>query len=154
MSYIKTVIAVVGVAGIIGVAYHVNSLNTDLAKVKQDLVVSKENETKLMNALKTQAEVLRNKELEYASIVQLSSGLRSIAQKQSQEIKKLSNKLNTKSNGSSRDLGVIARFKPALIQKIVNNATKDANRCFEIVSGSPVLTNEVNNECKDLVSRD
>lgn len=153
MSYIKTVIAVVGVAGIIGVAYHVNSLNTDLAKVKQDLVVSKENETKLMNALKTQAEVLRNKELEYASIVQLSSGLRSIAQKQSQEIKKLSNKLNTKSNGSSRDLGAIARIKPALIQKIANNATKDANRCLEIVSGSPVLTNEVNNECKDLVSR-
>ncbi len=40
------------------------------------------------------------------------------------------------------DLGFLAQKKPGLIQKRVNNGTKNANRCLEIASGSPLTRSE------------
>lgn len=37
------------------------------------------------------------------------------------------------------DLGALAAAKPALVERVVNNASAKVNRCFEIVSGA-VLT--------------
>ena len=53
------------------------------------------------------------------------------------------------------DLGVLANKKPGLVQKIINRATVNANRCFEIESGAKLTEKEknaktgkaFNNEC-------
>ena len=42
------------------------------------------------------------------------------------------------------DIGVLGVAKPKLIEKIINNGTKDSNRCFEIVSGSKLTEDEEN----------
>ena len=42
------------------------------------------------------------------------------------------------------DLGVLAAAKPGLVQKIVNNATKKAARCFELLSGAEQTEAEKN----------
>ena len=41
------------------------------------------------------------------------------------------------------DLNYLALKKPELVEKIINNATKDANRCLELLSGSPKNTKEL-----------
>lgn len=41
------------------------------------------------------------------------------------------------------DMGKLAEQKPALIENIVNDATEDLNRCFEILSGSPLTMEEI-----------
>jgi predicted nuclease with TOPRIM domain len=53
------------------------------------------------------------------------------------------------------DLQYLASRKPGLIEKRVNDASKDVNRCFEIMTGSPwtdkekkaTSGNEFNSEC-------
>ena len=42
------------------------------------------------------------------------------------------------------EIGALAQAKPALVEKIVDNATQDVLRCFEIESGSPLTQEEIN----------
>ena len=42
----------------------------------------------------------------------------------------------------AHDLGVLGNAKPGLVQKIINSATDDANRCFELLSGAPLTEEE------------
>ena len=63
-------------------------------------------------------------------------------------------------NFGTRDIGKLAENKPALIAKVITKASKNALRCFEILSGSP-LTNkeltatkpsEINSECPTIAN--
>lgn len=42
------------------------------------------------------------------------------------------------------DLGYLASEKPGLVENIINNASDNAARCFEIMSGSPLTETEKN----------
>ena len=46
----------------------------------------------------------------------------------------------------AHDLGVLGNAKPGLVQRIVNSATDDANRCFELLSGATLTEEEKNAE--------
>jgi hypothetical protein len=45
---------------------------------------------------------------------------------------------------SEHDLGFLAESKPQLVEKIIDKASKDVLRCFEIQSGSPLTQEELN----------
>lgn len=153
LSYAKMITVACIAAIILGFVWYINNLKSTLAETEQNLVLSQQNEAKLTAALETERETLKKKELEYSTIVKLTGGLRNITINQAKEIKALNDKLNVKANGQSRDLGNIARVKPKIIQGIVNKATDNVNRCFEILTGSPIKEGEVNNGCKDLIIR-
>lgn len=42
------------------------------------------------------------------------------------------------------NIGQIAEKKPALVENIINEATKKSNRCLELVTGSPLTKQERN----------
>ena len=50
---------------------------------------------------------------------------------------------------SEHNIGFLAEKKPMLIENIVNNATKNANRCFELLSGSELTETEKNAKTKN-----
>ena len=152
-TYIKLALAAGVFTITVGFAWYTNRLESKLDQAQQDLIVSQHNEVTLKEAIETQGEMLKTKELDHVTVIKLSSDLGSIAKAQAQEVKELNDKLNVKSNGQSRDLGELARAKPQIVQGIINRATDDVNRCFEILTGAPVKEGEVNNECKDLVNR-
>ena len=152
-TYIKLALAAGVFTITVGFAWYTNRLKSKLDQAQQDLIVSQHNEVTLKEVIETQGETLKTKELEHVTVIKLSSDLGSIAKAQAQEVKGLDGKLNVKANGQSRDLGELARAKPQIVQGIINRATDDVNRCFEILTGSPVKEGEVNNECKDLVKR-
>jgi hypothetical protein len=60
----------------------------------------------------------------------------------------------------TRDIGKLAEVKPTAIERIINNATKDALRCFEIAAGSPLTHDEIgarkksqtNKECPSIAN--
>lgn len=62
------------------------------------------------------------------------------------QVTELENKFNQSSNGDDRDFGVLAARKPALVEKIVNTATQDVLRCFELLSGDSAQQGEATNE--------
>lgn len=43
---------------------------------------------------------------------------------------------------SENDIGMLAQQKPELVEKIINNASDNALRCFEILSGSDLTPEE------------
>jgi len=45
---------------------------------------------------------------------------------------------------SEHNLGFLAAERPGLVTTIINNATRDNGRCFEILSGSPLTITEIN----------
>jgi hypothetical protein len=61
---------------------------------------------------------------------------------------------------SEHDLGYLAQSKPKLVENMVDKATQDVVRCFEIESGSPLTkeeTNakkpsEINSSCSDIAN--
>ena len=48
---------------------------------------------------------------------------------------------------AKHDLAVLGSNKPVLVERIINNATVKAGRCFELLSGSPLTQKE--KEAKD-----
>jgi hypothetical protein len=48
---------------------------------------------------------------------------------------------------TKNNIGSLAQNKPVLVEKIINNATENANRCFELISGAMLTDKE--REAKD-----
>ena len=61
---------------------------------------------------------------------------------------------------SEHDLEYLARQKPQLVENIINVSTDNVNRCFEILSGSPLTLEEIdatkpsdiNNSCPSIAN--
>lgn len=47
---------------------------------------------------------------------------------------------------SDHDIGVLAKAKPGLVERVINNASDNAGRCFEILSGAELTEEEKNAE--------
>jgi chromosome segregation ATPase len=66
-------------------------------------------------------------------------------QKVSDEFSKIRAQNNVLANKLSKhDLGVLAAAKPALVEKIINNASAKVSRCFELLSGAELTEEERN----------
>ena len=58
------------------------------------------------------------------------------------------------------ELGFLASQRPGLVENIINDATEEVGRCFEIATGSPLtqqeinatLPSEINSECPELAN--
>ena len=61
---------------------------------------------------------------------------------------------------AKHNLGFLAKSKPGIVQRIINKGTADANRCVEILSGSPLTESEktatkksqANTSCPDIAN--
>ena len=61
---------------------------------------------------------------------------------------------------SKHELGYLASQKPKLVENIIDRASDNINRCFEIASGSPLteaeknatLPSEINGECPEIAN--
>ncbi len=61
---------------------------------------------------------------------------------------------------SEHELGFLASKKPKLVENIINRASDNVNRCFEIATGSPLteaeknatLPSQINTECPELAN--
>lgn len=138
--------AALGIISILaGGAYYVNELARDLEKAKADNVT-------LTNAVDAQLNTINSLQEDFALANSANANLRKTVNAQELENGKLREKFNIQANGQSRDLGAITRDKPTLINKIVNTATDNVNRCFELATGAPKLKGEKNNECKELIN--
>ena len=90
----------------------------------------------------------------YSSIMKLKNSYQKKYFKLNEEYNNLSDKFNkTNANGSKRDFGNLALKKPALIENIVNKATNDVFRCFEVASGSQVNDEDKTNKaCPSIIN--
>ena len=132
---IITGLMIAGLAG--GVAY--------VYKLKADNAILKENAIKLEQSINSQKEVIAQQKEDFENILEANKKLTALNLTLDKELKALDDKFNkTNASGKKRDIGDLAVTKPGLIEKIINRASKNAQRCVEIAMGAPLTEKEIN----------
>ena len=144
-------ITLLGATG--GVAY--------VYKLKADNAILKENQIKLEEAVNEQQQVIAQQKQDFESILQANKELNELSASLQKDLDVLDDKFNkTNASGKKRDIGDLANARPSTIERIINRATANAQRCVEIAMGSPLTEkelnatkkSEINSECSSIAN--
>lgn len=126
---------VIGLIGSVGLAGYA-TWNNMQAKIE----ILKENNTKLEVAVETQTATISNME---TNIKRVNTDLDTV----NKELRRTRtrNKVLLKKI-QQHDIGMLGEAKPDLVERVVNNASEKALRCFEIISGAELTLKERNAE--------
>jgi len=145
--YVYGAIAAVLLSVVLGSVWYYNWSQSEI-KVLRD------NNAKLVVAVDTQKETIRviKRDAKLAGKLQKEVNVEFAASRKA--VSKLRRKM------ARHDIAYLAYSKPGLVEKIVTNASNDAERCFEILGGSPLTDDEkaatkksqTNSECPSLAN--
>jgi len=124
--------------------------------LKADLATSEANNRQLVEATREQNLLIEQMKVDVASIQKANAELQAQNEKQRRDVETLNSKF------SKRDFGALAAEKPEVVERLVNLGTKNAMRCVELASGSPLTEAEkaaktpmeANRECPSLIDSD
>ena len=145
LNYLKYAVALLVVTSVIGGVTYTLKLQSDLATVKS-------NNEKLTQSVQEQHKQIIKQAAEVAEIQLANNQLNETRVKLQADVDRLNTVFRVSARGKSRDFGDITRAKPGLINKIVNRASNNVNRCFELAMGATLEDGEKNNECKNLIN--
>jgi hypothetical protein len=125
-----------------------------ITKLQSDNKVLQVNQSKLEGAVADQEVTIKKQVANAAQIQSINSELREQQTVLQKDKKNLAKKLGR------HELDILAQNKPGLVEKIINRASKNELRCFEIQTGSPLTHDELavrkksqsNNECPKLAN--
>jgi len=138
MIYIRLMI-IVFVLTTVGGAY------VYVKKIQNDLRVSQENNAKQEIAIQEQQKLIEQQIEDNKAIVESMNELKDTNKVLKNSIKDLNDKFHkVNASGEKRDIGALATQKPNLVERVINTAGKNALRCVEIASGSPLTDKEKN----------
>jgi chromosome segregation ATPase len=107
---------------------------------QERIAILQENNAKLEIAVQTNEQALESLQADYAAAqIELTKINEAYAEIRRQN-DRLANKL------ADMDLGLLAQERPESMERAVDRGTINANRCFEILSGSPLTEEEQNAE--------
>ena len=112
--------------------------------------------------IETNKKIIAQKEADIrlqSEIANRVSELFVVTRSEAEELREKFDKVN-EATQKKRDIGQLAYKKSARIQKIINNATKNVFRCYEITAGAPLTAEEIaatkkseaNNECPSIAN--
>ena len=125
-------IVVILMMGSIGYWYYNDTQKT--------IKVLSENNAKLELAVETNEAAIESLQADYAAVAAENQRINEAYAEIRRQNSRLSSKL------ADMDLGLLAAERPDSIERAVNNGSKNAGRCFEILSGSPLTEEEINAE--------
>ena len=138
ISGIKMILILGVLAGLGGGYMYVKNLKADLA-------ISEANNMKLEQSVADQKAVIEQVQADFKKQQEISKALRETNLTLAKELKDTEEKFNkVNSSGKKRDVGALALKKAKIIEKVINKGTANANRCFEIATGSPLTEKEKN----------
>ena len=123
-----------------------------VTKLQSENKILQVNQEKLEGAVTSQEAVIANQQANAAKIQDANSKLREQHTALQEDRKNLANKLGR------HELDILAQNNPGLVEKIINSASKNELRCYEIQTGSPLTEDEkaatkksqTNRECPGL----
>ena len=125
-----------------------------ITKLQNDNKVLQVNQSKLEGAVAEQEVAIKQQAANAAQIQAANSELREQQTALQKDKKNLAKKLGR------HELDILAENKPGLVVRIINRASKNELRCFEIQTGSPLTEDELaatkksqsNGECPELAN--
>jgi hypothetical protein len=141
-NWIKALILISVITAISGTVYggykYVIHLQSEISRVTIDNTTLVSNSLNLNQALIEQADTISTLQDEFKRQAQIVNDTNASFEDARDQVSILRKRL------SSHEIGFLASERPTLVSNIINNATIDIGRCFEIVSGSPLTTAERN----------
>ena len=131
MFQIKIILTLIVLLGAGGGYLYVNKLQKDNATLKT-------NQVKLESAIEESSQVIEQQKQDFEKIRNTLNTIEEENKKLLKDKEDLAKRLG------KHDIGNLAENKPGLVEKIINNASKSAQRCVEIASGSPLTEEELN----------
>ena len=125
-----------------------------ITKLQSDNKILQVNQSKLEGAVADQEVAINQHVADAAKIQAANADLREEQVALEKDKKNLAKKLGR------HELDILAENKPGLVVKIINRASKNELRCFEIQTGSPLTEDELaatkksqsNGECPELAN--
>ena len=138
ISGIKMILILGVLAGLGGGYMYVKNLKADLA-------ISEANNMILEQSVCDQKAVIEQVQADFKKQQEISKALRETNLTLAKELKDTEEKFNkVNASGKKRDVGALALKKAKIMEKVINKGTANANRCFEIATGSPLTEKEKN----------
>jgi len=148
---IRLALATTLLSAITGGYFYVKSLQTEIE-------LAKEVQAKMQGVINKQNLAMDNLRADVERQGQVQAELSKQVSAAQQENADLNKKFSQDANGNERNIGSLANQQPDLVEGKVNQGTKDALRCNEIVTGSPLTADELsgkvkNNICPNLIPK-
>lgn len=120
------------------VYYYYSTTQSTIQKLIENNTVLEENNKTLSSANEQNLSTINDLEVSYQKVQKDYNQLQSSFQ----EIRSQNSEL--KERLGKHELDALAAAKPKLVERIINNASQEAARCFEILSGAPFNEEEIN----------
>ena len=145
LATVKLIGLAVLVAGAVSLYFYVQSLRSELR-------AEAEGRTKLESVVDAQKQVMDRVTASIELMREVNARVALEIASVRADNRDLEKKFTETSAGKRRDLDTLASKKPKLIETRINNGTREALRCNEIATGSPVLPEDrANKICPGLV---
>ena len=121
---------------------------TWIQKLQADNKVLQVNHAKLEGAVAEQEAVIGDLTRQAEAIQQANNDLRAQTNKLAADKTNLAKKLG------KHELDILAQNKPGLVSRVINRASDNALRCFEVLTGSPLTHDELQADKPSLYNRE
>ena len=148
MIQIVIILVILLGGGGFGAWTYMQKLQADNQVLQINQEVLKENELKLNDAIAAQDAVIAAKAKQAEDIQTANNALRAETSRLNSEKDNLAKKLG------KHELDILAQNKPGLVNRIINRASDNVMRCFEILSGSPLTHDELQADKPSLYNRE
>ena len=135
IQIIIILVILLGAGGFGGWTY-MEKLRADNHVLQINQEVLKENELKLNDAIAEQQAVIAEKQRQAEQVQVANNALRAETSRLSKEKGNLAKKLGR------HELDILAQNKPGLVVRVINRASDNAMRCFEVLTGAPLTPDE------------
>ena len=148
MIQIVIILVILMAGGGFGAWTYMEKLQADNRVLQVNQEILKENELKLNDAIADQQAVIAEKAKQAEDIQTANAALRTETSRLNSEKDNLAKKLG------KHELDILAQNKPGLVNRIINRASDNVMRCFEILSGSPLTHDELQADKPSLYNRE
>ena len=148
MIQIVIILVILLAGGGFGAWTYMEKLQADNQVLQINQEVLKENELKLNDAIAEQQAVIVEKQRQADQIQTANAALRTETSRLSKEKGNLAKKLGR------HELDILAQNKPGLVTRVINRASDNALRCFEVLTGSPLTHDELQADKPSLYNRE
>ena len=143
---LKTKLIAAGIALLViaSTVLYIRYLHSQMQVMRGEIVVLKD----VVEAKDKQIDTINNN---ITRMNQIQTDLNNTLSRIQNESTELRKKFEQDARGRARDMARIAEARPRLVENIINDATRDALRCNEIVTGSPLTSDEQSGKIKNTI---
>lgn len=125
-----------------------------IQSLRSDLKLAAEVQAKLEDSIRAKDAAMEQTRRDIENMNRIQGELNTRLRAAENTSSELARRFNVDRNGNERNLGRIAGERPAVVEVRINRGTRDALRCNEIITGSPLTEDERSGKVRNSICSD